>query len=331
MHIAYRVSLALALGTAPLGAQIHVGAAGPGPREYRIDAGHSDVEFSIGFLTGPVRGRFDDIRGVILYDPTIPESSSVTVVIGAKSIATGSAHRDEHLRSADFFAVDSFPEIVFQSRRITRTKTGFAAVGRLTMHGVTREITIPFREAFAPIADPHGSSLVGFSGEVTLARKDFGILGGATYNPWFDAIRSATMADSAHVTLQVTGWDYDYARSSDVGLKTTLDSIASKGTTAAVAQVRARFAANPAAFKDAEWSIDQAGRALQARGQGGDALEIFRLNAELFPRSPAAQTSLALALYGRGDHAAARAAVERALALDRYDPRALELDRRLRE
>jgi polyisoprenoid-binding protein YceI len=90
--------LALALPPAPV-------------REFRIDAGHSDVAFSIGFLGHPVRGRFSDIRGLIAYSAGNPSASAVTVVIGAKSIATGSDHRDQHLRTSDFF------DVVFRSNR----------------------------------------------------------------------------------------------------------------------------------------------------------------------------------------------------------------------
>ena len=128
-------------------------------REFRIDAGHSDIAFSIGFLGLPVRGRFSDIRGIIAYAAGNPSGSAVTVVIGAKSIATGSDHRDEHLRSADFFDVARYPTIVFRSDSITQHRESLMASGALTMHGVTKRVVIPFREISKPIADPHGSTL----------------------------------------------------------------------------------------------------------------------------------------------------------------------------
>src|SRR5437868_5822856 len=126
-------------------------------REFRIDAGHSDVAFSIGFLGHPVRGRFDDIRGTIVYASGDAAASSVTIVIGAKSIATGSAHRDEHLRSPDFFDVAKYPVIVFRSATTATRGDSFVVTGPLTMHGVTRTVAIPFRETARPLADPHGS------------------------------------------------------------------------------------------------------------------------------------------------------------------------------
>src|SRR6476469_5052423 len=106
----------------------------PAPvREFRIDAGHSDIAFSIGFLGHPVRGRFSDIRGIIAYSAGNPSGSAVTVVIGTKSIAPGSDHRDEHLRSAYFFDVARYPTIVFRSDSITQHRASLMASGARTM------------------------------------------------------------------------------------------------------------------------------------------------------------------------------------------------------
>src|SRR5450755_3296050 len=80
-------------------------------REYRLDAGHPALAFSTAFLRHPARGRFDDIKGTSVYAANNPAASSATGVIAVKSIATGSAHRDEHLRSADFFDAAKYPTI----------------------------------------------------------------------------------------------------------------------------------------------------------------------------------------------------------------------------
>ena len=77
----------------------------PALREYTVDFGHSIVEFSIGFAFSRVKGRFTNAKGTILYDDANPANSSVTMVIEAKSIDTGWPHRDEHLRTDDFFDV----------------------------------------------------------------------------------------------------------------------------------------------------------------------------------------------------------------------------------
>src|SRR5262245_2641641 len=101
-------------------------------REFRIDASHSDVAFSIGFLGFPVRGRIDGIHGTLTYDADHLAATSVSVVLDAKSVQTGSAHRDEHLRSSDFFDVEKFPKIVFQSRAVARQGGQLILRGALT-------------------------------------------------------------------------------------------------------------------------------------------------------------------------------------------------------
>src|SRR6476469_7415996 len=84
-------------------------------QEYAVDAGHSIVEFSIGFALGRVKGRFPQTHGTILYDPEHPERSSVSIVIETKTIDTGWPHRDDHLQTDDFFDVAKYPTITFQS------------------------------------------------------------------------------------------------------------------------------------------------------------------------------------------------------------------------
>jgi polyisoprenoid-binding protein YceI len=319
----------LALLAACAAGAVHAQAPAAPPPEYRIDAGHSRVEFSVPFLYLPVRGRFNGVRGTLLYDPVRPERSSVSAVIEVKSIDTGSAHRDEHLRSADFFDAERFPRIVFQSRRVRQAGAALAMTGPLTMHGVTREVTVRFRPLAAPVADPHGSNIAVFAGEVKLARKDFGIMGGSRFNPWFDAARSATMGDSVTVTLEISGWAPDPLRGRDAEVAAALARIDREGAAAATAAIRDEARRNPAAFESAEWGIDQVGSALLARRRWADALEVLELNAELFPRSSAAQASVAGAYERQGDRAQALAWTRRALALDAFDTRAMELLKRV--
>jgi polyisoprenoid-binding protein YceI len=320
--------LVAASGPAAVRAQASA-AAVPPPPEYRIDAGHSRVEFAVPFLYLPVRGRFNQVRGTLLYDPVRPERSSASAVIEVKSIDTGSAHRDEHLRSADFFDAERFPRIVFQSRRVRRAGAALAMTGPLTMHGVTREVTLRFRPVAPPVADPHGSNIAVFAGEVKLARRDFGITGGSRYNPWFDAARSATMGDSVAVTLEISGWVPDPLRSRDAAVAAALARIDRDGAAATAPAIREEARRNPAAFAEGEWGIDQVGSALAARRRWADALEILKLNAELFPRSSTAHASVAAAYERQGDPAQALAWTRRALALDPFDTRAMELLKRI--
>jgi len=297
--------------------------------EYAIDSGHSFVGFDIGFLRTAVRGEFDVYRGTILYDPAKPERTSATVVIEAKSIHTGSEHRDEHLRSDDFFDVAKYPSIKFQTREVRRQGGGLVLIGPLTMHGVTREVRIPMQVTEPPTADPHGTTSMNFAGGVRLARKDFGILGGSKHNDWFDAIRSATMADTVDITLEVQGWTTTFAGPADERLEQSVTRATTIGVDSLIRTVRARAAAAPQSLQGQEWGIDQLGRALLVRHRETEALKVLQLNADLFPNSPAAHTSLARALELSGRRTEALAGYDRALALDPEYPRAQEFRRRL--
>src|SRR6476469_3340501 len=179
-------------------------------REYSVDFGHCIVEFSIGFAFSRIKGRFTDAKGTILYDEAQPLNSSVTMVIETKSLDTGWPHRDEHLRTSDFFDVEKYPTIVFQSDRIVPNGDAWTMQGRLTMHGATKQIAFPIRFIQKPIRSPESKWMVmNTAGSLRLARKDFGILGGDTYNSWFDKARAATMADSVDVSLEIEGYSPD--------------------------------------------------------------------------------------------------------------------------
>jgi polyisoprenoid-binding protein YceI len=142
---------------------------------YNVDPGHSEVGFQIRHLVTQVRGKFDDYKGTIQLDPAKMENSSVDFVIKAASIDTGNADRDKHLRSADFFDVEKFPEITFKSKSIKVTgKDQYAVTGTFTLHGVSKELTLPV--TFGGTAkDPWGGQRAGFSTALTLDRKAYGI------------------------------------------------------------------------------------------------------------------------------------------------------------
>ncbi|MEY2489283.1 MAG: hypothetical protein QOC70_1225 [Verrucomicrobiota bacterium] len=120
--------------------------AGPSARAneiFKFDPTHSTIAFKVRHLLGSAKGKFAKFSGTIEVDRDHPEKSSVSATIQAASIDTAIAKRDEHLRSADFFNVQQYPEITFKSRRVKRTGPASGEVsGDLTMHGVTRAITL---------------------------------------------------------------------------------------------------------------------------------------------------------------------------------------------
>jgi polyisoprenoid-binding protein YceI len=144
-------------------------------RTFQIDAAHSEAAFQVRHLLTRVRGQFSDFSGTIAFVADAPERSAVEFTIQAASIGTNQPDRDRHLRSDDFFAVDTYPTITFVSSRIVRRAGDvFDVTGTLTMRGVSKTITIPVT-LLGAAKDPWGREKLAFEGEVTLNRKDYGL------------------------------------------------------------------------------------------------------------------------------------------------------------
>jgi len=144
---------------------------------WKIDGAHSAVEFAVRHLMiATVKGRFADVQGtVVAPDDFTAPSIDVDVVIAAASIDTRQEQRDAHLRSADFFDVERFPTIAFKSRRSEAQPDGdLHVIGDLTIHGVTKEITLTVTPEGRG-RDPWGGERAGFSAKTTINRHDFGL------------------------------------------------------------------------------------------------------------------------------------------------------------
>ncbi len=143
-----------------------------------IDPDHSGVTFSIRhMMIAQVRGQFCKVEGTIYFDPLDIQQSSVDMSIDASSVSTGIQKRDDHLRSPDFFDVDKYPTITFRSSSIHSVDGKTArANGDLTMHGITRQVTV-LVEFSGPVKDPFGDGTsIGFTASATINREDFGIM-----------------------------------------------------------------------------------------------------------------------------------------------------------
>lgn len=145
-------------------------------RTFIIDKAHSEAVFQVRHLITKVRGRFSNFEGTVEFNEDRPELSSVKVSVDASSIDTSEPDRDKHLRSADFFGVETYPTLTFESTKVRKTAgSKFDVTGDLTIHGVTKEVTLPV--TFIGLAkDPWGKERAGFETEVTINRKDFGLL-----------------------------------------------------------------------------------------------------------------------------------------------------------
>ncbi|MBA2501260.1 MAG: YceI family protein [Pyrinomonadaceae bacterium] len=154
---------------------------------YEVDAAHSTVGFAVPILGGlsQVKGKFSDFTATIVYDEADITKSSVTATIKTASIDTGIERRDAHLRNADFFEVEKYPEITFQSKRVERRGKDFVAVGTFTMHGVSKEISVPFAKTGQFKNPANNKMVVGFSATMMINRRDYGITYSNRANPTF--------------------------------------------------------------------------------------------------------------------------------------------------
>jgi polyisoprenoid-binding protein YceI len=120
-----------------------------------------------------VRGKFNSVSGTAEYDPANPASLSVSATIDVASVDTGQDARDTHLKSADFFDVEKFPTMTFVSKSWSaETKE---LVGDLTLHGVTKEVTLKVDGPEGPATDPYGGKRLGANATTSINRKDFGL------------------------------------------------------------------------------------------------------------------------------------------------------------
>jgi polyisoprenoid-binding protein YceI len=143
--------------------------------EWTVDPAHSVLTFKIRHLFSRTDGRFNEWSGTLDFDPARITEGSARITIQAASIDTDNDDRDNHLRSSDFFDVEKNPTITFVSTKIEESDGGYLLHGDLTMAGVTKPVTIPFQ--FLGVGpDPWGKTRAGFSGELTVNRKDFGIV-----------------------------------------------------------------------------------------------------------------------------------------------------------
>jgi len=146
--------------------------------QYLIDPAHSSVEFSVAHMVlTRVKGNFTQFSGEIFDDERDIAKSWVKVVVNADSISTNQPDRDKHLRSKDFLFVQKYPEIIFESRRIEKKAGGYLCFGTLSLHGVSKQVGIPF-VITGKIKDPKGKTRIGIEGVLTLDRRDYGIVWG---------------------------------------------------------------------------------------------------------------------------------------------------------
>lgn len=165
--------------------------------DYKIDPAHSIIGFSIRHLEiNWVEGRFKDFAGMIHYDESDVTKSSVEFTAKIESIDTGVEARNKHLRTADFFDAEKYPEMSFKSTKVERkSKDHYVLHGDFTLKGVTKQVELPFTITGA-IKDPWSNMRFGVNAQTKINRRDYGIT-------WGKAMESGGLDVGNEVTIEL--------------------------------------------------------------------------------------------------------------------------------
>jgi polyisoprenoid-binding protein YceI len=168
---------------------------------YDIDTSHATASFKVRHLMlAHVRGHLGPVTGTVAIDEQDVSKSRVDVSIDARGIDTREAKRDEHLRSADFLDVANYPNVTFRSTRVEAPK-GLAGdlrvTGDLTIHGVTRPVTLAVEALGPTMTDPWGNTRRGVSASLRISRKDWGL----TWNLAIEA-GGVTVGDEVSIEIE---------------------------------------------------------------------------------------------------------------------------------
>ncbi|HSY73412.1 MAG TPA: YceI family protein [Alloacidobacterium sp.] len=167
--------------------------------KWQIDPAHSEADFSIKHMgISNVHGRFGNVSGSLTLDEKDIAKSSVNATVDVTTVDTGVAQRDTHLKSPDFFDVAKNPQMVFVSKGLTNTNGQLLLTGDLTLHGVTKPVTLNVEGPSKEQLDPYGKTRRAFSATTTIRRQDFGLT-------WNGNLKSgdAVLGDDVKVELDI--------------------------------------------------------------------------------------------------------------------------------
>ena len=167
---------------------------------WEMDPVHSSFQFKIRHLTvSNVKGEFSKSRGVVTIDDQNIANLKVEVFIDTASVNTGNTQRDEHLKGPDFFDVAKYSTITFVSKKVIKTEPNrLKVVGDLTIHGVTREITVDVEGPTPEVKDPWGNFRRGATATAKINRRDFGL----TWNKVLDS-GGLVVGDEVNIYVEV--------------------------------------------------------------------------------------------------------------------------------
>jgi len=164
---------------------------------WTLDASHSNATFSVRHLMiSNVRGEFGKLSGEATYDPKSPEASKLEVKLEVASINTRDEKRDGHLKSADFFDAEKYPNITFVAKSVARKGEGLEVVGDLTIRDATHPVTIKVDEVTGEHKDPWGNLRFGATASAKIKRSDFGMT-------WNSALETGGVVVGDEVTIHL--------------------------------------------------------------------------------------------------------------------------------
>jgi polyisoprenoid-binding protein YceI len=194
-----RLALAAAVAATLTARLIAQPAPTAGPNVWSVDPAHTAAHFSAKhMMVSTVRGRLGKATGTIDYDGTSVQSIKADITIDMTAVTTENDARDNDLKSANFFEVAKYPTLTFKSKRVEAAGPGaFKLIGDLTLHGVTREVTLNAEGPSPILKTPNGQQRVGASATTTLNRRDFGL----QYNRMIEA--APIVGDEIQVQIDI--------------------------------------------------------------------------------------------------------------------------------
>lgn len=184
--------LALAV---PLAANLSANLAMAQATGWTIDPNHSEVDFTVRHMSlTNVHGRFGKVTGTVQLDQNDLAKSSVQVTIDVSGVDTGVAARDNDLKGTNFFNVAQYPTATFTSTSVSKSANGLTVAGNLTLHGITKPVTLEVEGPEGPMPGMGNKQHTGYSATATVARKDFDI--GSKYP-------NAALSDDIKLTIEV--------------------------------------------------------------------------------------------------------------------------------
>lgn len=169
---------------------------------YQIDTTRSFLEFNVKHLTiSSITGGFTDFQGVIEFNQNDLNTFLAQVNIKANSIDTRNKKRDDYLKSTELLDVNKFPEIIFQSKKLTQqNNNSYIMAGDLTIHGVTKKVWIPV-VVNGPVNSSKNMQSIGIEGEITISRKDFEM----NFDKTLDS-GEAIIGDDINIFINIEAW-----------------------------------------------------------------------------------------------------------------------------